>query len=145
MLSYLCISAGYHVMLYNCILCQLPDQIHDPGMTSHDPRPGLFLTVTSTWTAIPSSFPSLHMMVIDPSCVLRVDAILTVTPVTRAWFLMLPALAFPTTFIINAPFGRFASQKDGLFTVDGVLFLGSCTYQHLTHLKQASSLGLSWK
>jgi hypothetical protein len=58
---------------------------------------------------------------------------------------MLPALAFPTTFIINAPFGRFASQKDGLFTVDGVLFLGSCTYQHLTHLKQASSLGLSWK
>jgi hypothetical protein len=39
---------------------------------------------------------------------------------TRKWFAILPALAFPVTFVINVPFGRFSTQKEGFLTVDGL-------------------------
>jgi hypothetical protein len=37
----------------------------------------------------------------------------------RKWFVILPALVVPVTLVINAPFGRFATAKDNIFTVDG--------------------------
>jgi hypothetical protein len=37
----------------------------------------------------------------------------------RKWFVILPALAFPASLVINAPFGRFATEKESILTVDG--------------------------
>ncbi|TFK51036.1 hypothetical protein OE88DRAFT_1660247 [Heliocybe sulcata] len=38
----------------------------------------------------------------------------------RKWFLITPLLASPTTFLINAPFGRFSPKGESIFMVDGI-------------------------
>ncbi|EPQ55109.1 hypothetical protein GLOTRDRAFT_76409 [Gloeophyllum trabeum ATCC 11539] len=38
----------------------------------------------------------------------------------RKWFAVVPALTTPTTFFINAPFGRFSPKGDSIFLVDGI-------------------------
>ncbi|KAH9856004.1 3-oxo-5-alpha-steroid 4-dehydrogenase-domain-containing protein [Lenzites betulinus] len=44
----------------------------------------------------------------------------TLYDVTKWWFTVVPVAIFPTTFIIDAPFGRFAPSKDSIFLVDGL-------------------------
>ncbi|KAM5542971.1 hypothetical protein V8D89_003355 [Ganoderma adspersum] len=39
---------------------------------------------------------------------------------TREWFVVLPPFFCPAAFIIDAPFGRFATAKTSIFTVDGI-------------------------
>lgn len=39
--------------------------------------------------------------------------------VTRKWAFFLPVLAFPATFVINAPFGRFTPSGESIFLLDG--------------------------
>ena len=39
--------------------------------------------------------------------------------VVRKWALVGPMLAFPTTFVINAPFGRFTPSSESIFLFDG--------------------------
>ncbi|KAF9777867.1 3-oxo-5-alpha-steroid 4-dehydrogenase-domain-containing protein [Thelephora terrestris] len=39
--------------------------------------------------------------------------------VTRKWAFILPTLAFPTTFVIDAPFGRFTPSGESIFLLDG--------------------------
>ena len=38
---------------------------------------------------------------------------------TRKWAFFLPVLAFPATFVINAPFGRFTPSGESIFLLDG--------------------------
>ena len=37
----------------------------------------------------------------------------------RKWALIVPMLAFPTTLVINAPFGRFTPSGKSIFVFDG--------------------------
>jgi len=45
--------------------------------------------------------------------------------VTRKWAFFLPMLAFPATFVINAPFGRFTPSGESIFLLDGKYHSGT--------------------